>query len=128
EGFAEGGVPLADQLGEQLVADAVAGVIEGGVGRVFAPGDGTVAEEAGDLGPLNLDQRADDAAARDRADGGESGGARAAAEAGENGFRLGGAGVSEGDAGGESTGKPIVEEGVAGVASGLLQVPGRGGE
>src|ERR1019366_9126169 len=67
EGFAEGGVPLADQLGEQLVADAVAGEIEGGVGGVFAPGDGAVAEEAGDLGAVDLDERADDAARSDGA-------------------------------------------------------------
>ena len=46
QGFGEGGVPLAGELGEQLVADAVAGEIEGGVGGVFAPGDGAVAEEA----------------------------------------------------------------------------------
>jgi len=100
EGFGEGGVPLAGELGEQLVADAVAGEIKGGVGGVFAPGDCAVAEEANDLGAFDLDERADDAAARDGADGGESGGAAAAEEAEEDRFGLVGAGVAEGDAGG----------------------------
>ena len=61
ERLGEGGVPLAGELREQLVADAVAGEIEGRVGGVFAPGDAAVAEEAHDLRALDVDQRADDA-------------------------------------------------------------------
>ena len=36
--------------------------------------------------------------------------------------------MAEGDAGGESAGEVIVEEGEAGVAGGLLEVAGAGGE
>ena len=84
--------------------------------------------KSSDLRALDVDQRADDAASRDRPDGGQSGGAAAAQEAKEHGFGLVGAGVSERDPRRESAREVIVEEGEARVARGLLQIARRGGE
>ena len=127
ERLGEGGVPLAGELGQQLVADAVAGEIQGGVGGVFAPGYAAVAEEANDLRALDVDERADDAVGRDGSDGGESGGAGAAQEAKEDGFGLIGAGVAEGDARRQSASEVVAEKGIAGVTGGLLEIArGRG--
>src|SRR5436305_14623825 len=88
ERLGERGVPFAAQLREKLVADAVPGEIKGRVGGIFSPGDGAVGEEANDLGALDIDKRADDAVGCDGSYRGQPGGAAAAEEAKEHGFRL----------------------------------------
>jgi hypothetical protein len=122
----EFGVPLADELGKQLVADAVAGEIQRRVGGIFAPGNAAVAEEANDLRAFDVDQRADDAMGCNGSDGSQPGGSAAAQEAKENGFGLVGACVAERDARRKSTSQVSAEKGIAGIAGGLLEIA-RGG-
>jgi hypothetical protein len=128
EFLGEGRVPFVGELGEELVAYAVAGEIEGGVSGVFAPGDAAIAEEANDLGALDVDERADDAVGSDGTDGSQPGGSAAAKKAKEDGFRLVGAGVSESDAGRLPVREVVAEERIACVAGGLLEIAVDGGE
>ena len=64
ECLGDGGIPLAGELGEELVAYAVAGEIEGRVGGVFAPWKVAPAEEVIDIGALDVEQRADNTVRR----------------------------------------------------------------
>src|SRR5579871_4846295 len=67
EGLRQGGIPVTRQLRKQFVADAVAGEFAGGVRRVFPPGDAAIAEILLDLAAVDVEQRAYDAFAGDRA-------------------------------------------------------------
>ena len=128
ERLGEGGVPLAHELREQLVAYAVAGEIEGRIGGVFAPGNAAITEEANDLRALDVDQRADHAVGCDGAYGSQPGGARAAQEAKEDGFGLVGACMAERDARRKSASQVVAEKRIPRVAGGLLEIALGGGE
>ena len=95
QGFGNSGVPLPGELRQQLMANPVAGEIQRGVRRIFPPRDATLAQEIENLRPLDLDQRPDNAAIRNRADGSQSGGAAAAQKAKEYGFGLIGSRMAE---------------------------------
>lgn len=122
QGLGQGGVPVASELGEELVADTVTG--EGGVavGGVFTPGEGALAEPGFDFGAVEGEEGADQAVGGNGPDTGQPGGSGAAKKAEEHGFGLVGAGVAEGDAVQAAGLEEFGEEPAAGVAGRLLQV------
>ena len=125
EGLVEAGVVLAE-LGQEFVADAVAGVGGVGVGGVFAPGLVELAEQGFDLGAAGVEERAQNlAGARagdldDGMDGAEAFGPGSAEELHEDGFGLVVEGVGGEDGVGFAGGDERVEEVVADVAGGLF--------
>ena len=129
QGFGEGGVPVAGELRQQLVADAVAGEIQRGVGGVFAPGDA-----AGRARKRTISARSTSISGRTMPSGvtgrmAASPVAPAAAqEAKEHGFGLVGARVAQGDARRKSASELVAEERKPRVAGGFLQIARGGGE
>jgi hypothetical protein len=122
EDIDNGWIPVAGELWQKLVANAVAGEIERGVGGILSPTDIALSEVGADLFARCFDQRADDAIARDGADPGESCGAGPAEEAEEDGLGLIVAGVAESDAVGFATLDHGPEKVEAEASGGLFQI------
>jgi hypothetical protein len=111
------------ELGEEFVADFVAGKGGVGVGGVFAPGLVALFEEGFDVGAAGLQEGAEDLAfceGEDGVDGAEAFGPGSAEELHEDGFGLVVEGVGGEDAVGVAGGEEGVEEFVAGVARGFF--------
>ncbi len=99
QGFGQGGIPVASQLRQQFVPDAIAG--EGACRHWWSRCARRYRARAGiarSPGAIDFEQRAHDASSCDRADAGQSGGPGAAQETEEHGFGLIGAGMAGGDA------------------------------
>lgn len=147
EGLVDGGIE-GTELGEEFVADAVAGVGGVGVGGVFAPGLVLGAEEGFDFGAASVEEGAEDFSWPlvqgprfglgchldwdDGMDGGEAFGPCSAEELHEDGLGLVVEGVSGEDGVGVAGGDEGAEEGVADVAGrlfeGLAGLGGAGGD
>ena len=122
EDAAESGVPFALDLGEEMVADAVA--VEGGVevGSVLAPGEAAGGEPGEQLFAIDVEERADDAVGGDWTDAGKPGGSGASQESEQDGFGLVGTGVAEGNAVEAELEAGTLEEGVAEAAGAFLEI------
>ena len=125
QGFGHGGIPVAGQLWQQLVPDAIAGECGAGVGGVVAPGDAARAQIPLYLGAIDFDQRPDNAVAGDRADAGQPGAPGAAQETEEHGLGLIGAGMAGGDAVDGSGLRQTLEEFQADRARRLFEIVAR---
>jgi hypothetical protein len=123
EGGDDGGVPFPGELGQELVANAIAVEAGVGVGGVGAPGDASFAKVLFYVGPVRIQEGADNAGRGNGMDGSESGGSGTSEKAEENGFGLVGPGMGERDAVGPIGGEDFVEEGQPGIAGGLLEIP-----
>lgn len=122
------------ERGQQLVADAVAGVGKAAVGGVFAPGLGEGVEVLLDLGTGNGEQRANDGSLGGFQRGMDAGQAFrpcAAQEFGDYGFGLVVEGVGGGDgiegSAGEELAEPRVAQAAGGLFDGLGGLAGAGG-
>jgi hypothetical protein len=110
-------------LGEELVADAVAGEGGVGVGGVFAPGLVDGSEVGFDFGAASVEEGAEDSSfweGDDGVDGGEAFGPCTAEEFHEDGFGLVVEGVGGEDGVGVAGGEELGEEFVACVAGGFF--------
>ena len=122
EDAAESGVPFALDLGEEMVADAVA--VEGGVevGSVLAPGEAAGGEPGEQLFAIDVEEGADDAVGGDWTDAGKPGGSGASQESEQDRFGLVGTGVAEGNAVEAELEAGTLEEGVAEAAGAFLEI------
>jgi len=125
EGFFGGWVAGLGQRGEDLMADAVAGQAQVRIGGILTPGDAARGQPGPDFIAPDLNQRTDNALGGDGPDCRESCGRSAAEHAKEHGLGLIGEGMAGGDALQVMVLHGLKEEGPAGVAGCLLDVPGR---
>jgi hypothetical protein len=129
QGVVEVGV-VGAELGEELVADLVAGVGGVGVGGVGAPGLVGLGEEGFDVGAACLQKGAEDLSpgeGKDGVDGAEALGPGAAKELHEDGFGLVIEGVGGEDGAGVAGGEEAGEDVVAEVAGGFFESLGVAG-
>jgi hypothetical protein len=92
------GIPFARKLGQEQVPDAIARESQVAIRRVLAPFDSPRSQVSLDFGAADLEQRTNKTLPRNREDPRQTGDARTAQQAEENGFGLIVEGMASGDA------------------------------